>query len=239
VPRWPQSPPSGAQVRARRNAAKNFKRGRESSGLYCLKALRQPTPMLPMLMEDPTQPAAAASATAGGDRAWEEILCAHSAMLYRIAFGVLRNRADAEDAVQDALQRAWRYRARWERIEDPAAWLARIAWRTAKGRRRRIAPEPLDEVAGLRQLRACGASAEQLAAKNERQRLLAAAMSRLPGKLRYPLILSLVEGLSTREVAFILGISESSVRGRNLRARRILREKLEAAFQVREVRHAR
>jgi RNA polymerase sigma-70 factor (ECF subfamily) len=220
--------PAFGQVRARRNAAKNFKRGRESSGLYCVKALRQPTPMLPMLMEDPTQPAAdtAASAVAGGDRAWEEILFAHSAMLYRIAFGVLRNRADAEDAVQDALQRAWRYRARWERIEDPAAWLARIAWRTAKGRRRRITPEPLDGVAELRQLRAPGATAEHLAAQGEMRRLMAAAIGSLPGKLRHPLILSSVEGLSTREVAFILGISESSVRGRYLRARRILREKL-------------
>lgn len=178
--------------------------------------------------------------TATPEAAWESTLLAQARRLYRIAYGVLRDPAEAEDAVQDALQRAWRHRTRAAQIENPAAWLARIAWRAALARRRRPAPVSIEELNEIHELRAAGASAEELAARHEMQHLLEAVLNRLPAKLRQPLLLSTVEELSTVEIAYVLGISESAVRGRCLRARRLLQEKCQALVNVHaEVHHAR
>lgn len=172
------------------------------------------------------------------DAEWEATLMAHARRLYHIAYGVLRHHADAEDAVQEALQRAWRYRARGSRIENPAAWLARIVWRTALTRRRRTPTVPLDEIEPLP---ASGASVEELTTRREMQQLIETMLQRLPRKLREPLLLSTVEELSNTEIAYVLGISEAAVRGRCLRARRLLQQKCQAAMQPLEgskVRHA-
>lgn len=172
------------------------------------------------------------------DDEWEATLMAHARLLYRIAYGVLRHHADAEDAVQEALQRAWRSRGRSVRIENPSAWLARIAWRTALTRRRRSLAVPLDDIESLP---AGGASTEELAARREMQQLIETMLQRLPRKLREPLLLSTVEELSNTEITYVLGISEAAVRGRCLRARRLLQQKCQAVIQpleVKEVNHA-
>lgn len=170
-------------------------------------------------------------AAAPDQAAWEATLLAHAGRLYRIAYGVLHDRADAEDAVQDALQQAWRYRSRADQVDNPAAWLARIAWRSALARRRRPVSVSLDELGEIRALYATGASAEELASRGEMQRLLQAVLQRLPRKLRQPLLLATVEELSTAEIGYVLGISESAVRGRCLRARRLLQEKCKAIIR--------
>jgi RNA polymerase sigma-70 factor (ECF subfamily) len=77
-----------------------------------------------------------------------------------------------------------------------------------------------------------GADAERLAIHRQRiqqvQRLIAA----LPEELRYPLVLSAMEELDTRQIAEVLGISEAAVRGRIFRARQILKEKLAAITEA-------
>src|SRR2546421_7695394 len=84
-----------------------------------------------------------------GDRdAFEMIIRTHSRSLFAIAYGVLQNREEAEDAVQDALVKAWK--SRW-RVRDPEklpAWLAMIARHRARDvfRKRSNLPLP-DEVA--------------------------------------------------------------------------------------------
>src|SRR5579875_1016289 len=87
---------------------------------------------------------AAAGASLVAAEEWERLVWAHARLLYRIAYAALRNHHDAEDAVQETLQRAWKYRARLRSVENPAAWLARIAWRVAKARRPRPGMVPLD-----------------------------------------------------------------------------------------------
>jgi RNA polymerase sigma-70 factor (ECF subfamily) len=129
--------------------------------------------------------------------------------------------------VQETLQRAWRHRARTGRIENPSAWLARIAWRTALTRRGRAPALPLGEIESLP---ASGASAEELTARREMQQILETMLQRLPRKLREPLLLSTIEEFSNTEIAYVLGISEAAVRGRCLRARRLLQQKCRAAL---------
>jgi len=162
---------------------------------------------------------------------WEAAVWTHARMLYRIAYAVLRHHQDAEDAVQETLQRAWKYRHRFAEVDDPAAWLARIAWRVAKARRPRPGAVSLDQVEAIAQLRAAGASAEELAAHRQMKALADQLIQHLPAKLRQPLVLSTVEELSAREIGHVLGIPEASVRTRCLRARRLLREKLGAALR--------
>src|ERR1700756_2865341 len=82
-----------------------------------------------------------------GDReAFEMIIRTHSRPLFAIAYGILQNREEAEDAVQDALVKAWK--SRW-RVRDPEkfpAWLCMIARHRARGvfRRRRPFPSNLE-----------------------------------------------------------------------------------------------
>ncbi|MGH9395039.1 MAG: RNA polymerase sigma factor [Terriglobales bacterium] len=162
---------------------------------------------------------------------WEAAVCVHARMLYRIAYAVLRHHHDAEDAVQETLQRAWKYRHRFAQVDNPAAWLARIAWRVAKARRVRPGMVPLDEIGELAGLRAAGISAEELAANRQMKALADHYIQRLPAKLRQPLLLATVEELSAKEIGQVLGIPEASVRTRCLRARRLLRDKLGAALE--------
>src|SRR5690349_22812038 len=55
----------------------------------------------------------------------------HARLVYRIAYSVLRNHHDAEDATQETFVRVLRYKKTLEGVRDPKTWLARIAWRVA------------------------------------------------------------------------------------------------------------
>src|SRR5262249_52021481 len=64
----------------------------------------------------------------------------HARLAFRIAYAVLRNYHDAEDAVQETFLRVWRYSAKLGEIHDVKAWVSRIAWRVAIDRRK-VRPE--------------------------------------------------------------------------------------------------
>lgn len=166
------------------------------------------------------------------EAAWESVVWVHARLLYRIAYAALRNHHDAEDAVQETLQRAWKYRHRLAAVEDPAAWLARIAWRVAKARRPRLLTVPLDLPGAAPEPASHDPAADQTAADRQLRLLLDRHIQHLPAKLRQPLLLSTVEELSAREIGRILGIPEASVRTRCLRARRLLREKLQVSLEA-------
>jgi RNA polymerase sigma-70 factor (ECF subfamily) len=158
----------------------------------------------------------------------------HSRAVYRIAFAVLRNHHDAEDATQETFVRLLRYdkQNRLASIRDLRAWLARVVWRVALDRRRGASEVSLDEaVEVISGLRAAGAGADEVAANEQMKLLLARLIEQLPRHLRDTLTLSLSEELSSPEMAAVLGIPEGSVRERLWRARRMLREKLSAILE--------
>ena len=155
----------------------------------------------------------------------------HARLVHRIAYSVLRNHHDAEDATQETFVRVLRYKRRLEGVEDPKTWLARIAWRVAVERSRRRPEISLseEEVAGLTdRLASRTVSAEQTALGNELTQFIASLVSALPEQLRDPLRLSTLDELSSAEIAQVLQTTESSVRSRIFRARQILKEKLTA-----------
>jgi len=163
----------------------------------------------------------------------EEALAAlvsqYAGTLYRVAFSVLRNPADAEDAVQEAFLRVLRHRETLKQVRDRRVWLIRIVWNIVLDRKRRAKTRPeTDDVADLaRVLPSDGLSAEELAAAAQHHAHVLACVEKLPAKEREVLMLSAFEELNSVEIASVLEISESSVRSRLFRARNLMAELLE------------
>jgi RNA polymerase sigma-70 factor (ECF subfamily) len=148
----------------------------------------------------------------------------YAGALYRVAFSVLRNPADAEDAVQETFLRVLRHRDTLGEVRDHRVWLIRIVWNIVLDRKRRAKTRPeTDDVEDLaRVLPAVGLSAEQAAAAAQHHAQVLACVEQLPGKEREVLQLSAFEELSSVEIAAVLGITESSVRSRLFRARNLM-----------------
>jgi RNA polymerase sigma-70 factor (ECF subfamily) len=158
------------------------------------------------------------------DAALAALVSQYSATLYRVAYSVLRNSADAEDAVQEAFLRVLRHRDSLAELRDQRLWLIRIVWNVVLDRKRRMKTRPeTDDVAELaRVLPAAGLSAEQRAAAAQHHARVLACVERLPAKERQVLMLSAFEELNSVEIAALVGITESSVRSRLFRARNLI-----------------
>jgi RNA polymerase sigma-70 factor (ECF subfamily) len=174
--------------------------------------------------------------SAVGDETNENLETALAAMvdqyattLYRVAYSVLRNAEDAEDAVQEAFLRVLRHRDTLGEIRDQRVWLIRIVWNIGLDRKRRVKTRPeTDDVAELeRVLPAGGLSAEERAAAAQHHAYVLGLVETLPGKEREVLMLSAFDELSSVEIASVLGITESSVRSRLFRARNLMSKLLE------------
>src|SRR5215813_5932625 len=76
-------------------------------------------------------------------RSIEALVREHGTLVFRVAFSVLRNRHDAEDAAQETFLRLMRQDL--GRIEEPRLWLARVAWRVATDRAKKRPEQPLDD----------------------------------------------------------------------------------------------
>jgi RNA polymerase sigma-70 factor (ECF subfamily) len=172
----------------------------------------------------------AATAERSRDEVLEALVRAHSRLVYRIAYAVLRRHHEAEDAAQETFLRVVRYSSRLAAVEDPRTWLARIAWRVAVefGRRNARKQEtPLeDPEKPMQEVTSPDASADQTIQETQIGAVLEKLIAALPEKLRAPLILSAIEEMSSREIAATLDINEAAVRSRVFRARQILKEKL-------------
>ncbi|HEX5236280.1 MAG TPA: RNA polymerase sigma factor [Silvibacterium sp.] len=157
------------------------------------------------------------------------LVAEYSATLYRVAYSVMRNSAEAEDAVQEAFLRVLKHRGKLGEIRDLRVWLVRITWNVVLDRKRRVKTRPEnDDIADFaRVLPSSDRRAdEDLISSQEHARILA-LIDRLPAKERQALLLSAVEELSTAEIAVALRTTESSVRSRIFRARRELSALLE------------
>jgi RNA polymerase sigma-70 factor (ECF subfamily) len=177
---------------------------------------------------------------AGGDaRALERLLMKAQEVAYRFSHTVCGGPSDAEDVMQDALLKTFRY---VRRIRDPHAfrtWLYRTVRNACLMKRRRKVGEPervlsLDDVlpstdgrALLADARATDRNPEALAVNAALRRRLTQALRALPPSYRAIVFLREMEGLSTREVSEVLKISEPNVKMRLHRARLLLRKQLE------------
>lgn len=144
----------------------------------------------------------------------------HARFVFKVAYGVLRNSHDAEDVVQEVFLRV--HRKGTKGVHDLPAWLATITFRLALDRARK--PEALDITEF--ELPTSEPDAEHVAMHRQQIDRVHRLIAALPEDLRYPLVLSALEELNSRQIGEVLGIPESSVRGRLMRARQILKDKL-------------
>lgn len=160
--------------------------------------------------------------------AWEieSLVREHSRLIFRIAYSVVRNRDDAEDVVQEVFLRLAKHGTNG--IDDPKAWISRVAWRVSVDRYRKFVREPREEFdEKFHAPVALAADGEQAAISQQMLALLDRLIATLPRKEREALLLTSVEELTSAEAAKVLGASETSIRGRVFRARQRLSEKLQ------------
>jgi RNA polymerase sigma-70 factor (ECF subfamily) len=162
------------------------------------------------------------------EEALEALVDQYASTLYRVAFSILRNSSDAEDAVQETFLRVLRHRDTLGEVRDHRVWLIRIVWNIVLDRKRRAKTRPeTDDVAELaRVLPARGLSAEQRASAAQHHAQVLACVDQLPAKEREVMVLSAFEELTSVEIASVLDITESSVRSRLFRARNLMAELL-------------
>jgi len=186
-------------------------------------------------MEIPTSAAADQVRDHAEEAAVAALVDQYAGALYRVAFSVLRNPADAEDAVQEAFLRVLRHRDSLHDVRDHRVWLIRIVWNIVLDRKRRAKTRPeTDDVEELaRVLPSSGLSAEEAAAAAQHHAHVLACVEQLPTKEREVLQLSAFEELSSVEIATVLGITESSVRSRLFRARNLMAGLLNHARSLR------
>jgi RNA polymerase sigma-70 factor (ECF subfamily) len=165
-------------------------------------------------------------------REFEARLTESSTLAFRVAYGVLRHREDAEDVAQEAFVRAYRSFRQLRDRDRFRAWLVRMTWRLALDRqrteRRRAArdhkpsvPEPVTP-----------SGVDDLVAR-ERAGLLWQAIDALPEKLRVAVVLSAIEGHDIARVARLLDLPDGTVKSRLFLARQRLREALQCTMNAR------
>jgi RNA polymerase sigma-70 factor, ECF subfamily len=176
---------------------------------------------------------------AGNQDAMEALLMRAQEVAYRFSLLVCGRPDDADDAMQEALLKTYRYAARIREPEAFRAWLYRTVRNACLIGRRKRAHEPdhfvsLDESPGDGDDHHLHVDAVDPARDPEDQAInaglrgrLRRALSEVPRPYRVVVVLREIEGLSTREVAEVMGISEANVKTRLHRARVLLREHLE------------
>lgn len=179
------------------------------------------------------------AAKAGDLAAFDELVSRHERQVYSLAFRILQNSHDAEDVTQQAFTSVIEHLAGFREESSFATWLNRITTFAALKvirKRKGLDTVSLEEATGPREdydsiphpeyIADWKQSPGQLVERNETQRLLDDALARLDEKHRIVFVLRDVEGLSVKETAEALSLSEANVKMRLLRARLQLREHL-------------
>jgi RNA polymerase sigma-70 factor (ECF subfamily) len=148
-----------------------------------------------------------------------------SALAFRVAYSVLRQRQDAEDIAQEAFVKAHRHLGQLRDREAFRGWLVRMVWRLALDRNRGDRRRETREQVVASEVRTAP-TVEDDAIAGERQQALWNAIDQLPEKLRVAIVLSAIDGHDVKDVASLLGVPEGTVKSRLFLARKQLEEAL-------------
>ncbi|HEY7546502.1 MAG TPA: sigma-70 family RNA polymerase sigma factor, partial [Blastocatellia bacterium] len=167
-------------------------------------------------------------AKAGEREAFDQIMIRYQRKVVSTAWRMLGNEEDARDAAQEAFLRVYKYLDRFRADEDFAAWLYRIVVNAcrdiARKRARREHLVSLDAETEQIEKLAASDDVELSAIRSQEQSLVASALGTLTKKEREALILRDLEGLTTEEVARLMGSTQTTVRSHVSSARTKIRE---------------
>lgn len=180
-----------------------------------------------------------------GDReAMTLLMRRYNQTLYRTARSILKDEAEAEDAVQEAYLHAFRAMPNFRGQSKLSTWLIRIAANEALGRLRRSKrraevivlnedqPHLLEDANPVVQAADVTVQPDTLVLRDEMRQIIEAKIDRLPEAFRTVFVLRAVEELSVEETADCLGIPPATVRTRFFRARSLLREAIASETDV-------
>jgi RNA polymerase sigma-70 factor (ECF subfamily) len=175
-----------------------------------------------------------AAAKLGDHPAFLELWTRHSSRAFKTTYRITGNRADAEDAIQDAWMKAYLHLNTFDGRAQFATWLTRIAINSSLMilRRKRARPETSMEIAEGDtwqhwEIADQTKNVEELYARYERVERLKRAICRLQPTLRNMVEIQQSNDRSLKEVAELAGISVAATKSRLLRARKILRKTCE------------
>jgi RNA polymerase sigma-70 factor (ECF subfamily) len=184
-------------------------------------------------------------ASHGDAAAIEQLMEQHAAKVYRLAYGITRNHADAEEVTQDVFLTILHKGGTFEARAAVSTWIYRVAFNASLNKRRGKRSEvevpigdllPRFEADGHRSgdraylLADWSQDPERALLEGERRQVLETALDQLAPHYRAVLVLRDVEELSNEQVAEVLGESVGSVKSRLHRARMALREQLTQHF---------
>jgi RNA polymerase sigma-70 factor (ECF subfamily) len=164
---------------------------------------------------------------------FEKLSHQHKDAVYRQMVRVCGNREDAEDVLVEALLKAYRSLGSLDAPEAFRAWLGRIAQRVCWQLKRREALLPLlqlSQLEGEAEAVDSRPSAEEQAGAAEMKQLFFTVLGSLPADSRAVYELRAIEELSGQETARRLGLSQAAMKSRWHRARKLIRERLDAAL---------
>ena len=180
----------------------------------------------------------------GESAAFELLMRRYNRRLYRVARSMLRNDAEAEDALQDAYLAAYQSLANFRGEASLATWLSRVVVNQCLGRMRRQARRdnivPMVSLGGPDEQEHAAMPSEEshtpdrALLRAELRAVLERKLDELPETFRTVFVLRCVEELSVEETARCLNIPEATVRTRHFRARSMLRESLAQDIDIAE-----
>ncbi|MDD3764273.1 MAG: sigma-70 family RNA polymerase sigma factor [Nevskiales bacterium] len=171
---------------------------------------------------------------AGGDApAFRQLTARHASRVLALARGMLGDGMEAEDIVQEVFVRLWQHAAQWQPGRAQlATWLHRVTVNLCLNHLQRVRNRTAALDAEALDATAAPDSVEEDVSAAERQRLVHAAVARLPEQQRAAVALFYNAGASTAEAAAALDLSVKATESLLVRARRNLRERLAALLEV-------
>jgi RNA polymerase sigma-70 factor (ECF subfamily) len=170
---------------------------------------------------------------ASGDRlAFRHLAERHAKKTLAIARRIAANEADAEEILQEAMIIVWTSAPRWRPDATFLTWHYRVVFNLCMDRLRQRGFAPLDDAGDPPDP---APLASETLEKEQSQRLVTQAVSRLPARQRAALVLTYYEGMSNSETADVLGTSVSSVESLLVRAKKALRKELTSVLSAEEV----
>ena len=170
----------------------------------------------------------------GDAESFEALLARHRAPLIGFFVRMVRDRALAEDLAQEVFLRVYKARERWKPDAKFSTWLYRIATnlalnaiRDAKGKVSRPAPGEGDSEDEAARLPDPQPGAEERIMLSDRERIIREAVESLPANQRAAVILHKYQDVDYRQIAKILGVTQSALKSLLFRAYETLRQRLE------------